>query len=99
MKIKHWQGYGSVNYKVNKKSEKEVVIEVYGEHEWGVERDDVYDAKRWLFDRVMKNYANISAYDLKLTTNDYYDSDDIEHCTYTFTPKYYDTFKELSARS
>ena len=38
MKIKHWQGYGSVNMKVLLNTPKKVIIEVYGNHEYGLER-------------------------------------------------------------
>ena len=61
MKIKHWQGYGSVNAKVTKKSlnflknEKTITIKVWGNHEWGLDRsEDYYDVHRWLLSRFDK---------------------------------------------
>ena len=43
MKIKHWQGYGCVNMKVLLNTPKKVIIEVYGNHEYGLKRYDKYD--------------------------------------------------------
>lgn len=68
MKIKHWQGYGTVEAKrlktTNNKAlgTKTVVIEVRGNHEWGLERFDKYDVHRWLrrFFRDCESYADIS---------------------------------------
>lgn len=54
-KIKHWQGYGSLDvkklaeYNANSTgSKKKVVIQVSGNHEYGVVREDPYDVHRWL---------------------------------------------------
>lgn len=58
MKIKHWQGYGSVNvkklaeYDTNRfTGEKKIIIEVTGMHECGLSRKDPYDIYNWLFKR------------------------------------------------
>ena len=60
MKIKHFQGYGSVQAKkVSKTIEGDkviLVVEVKGNHEWGLVVIDNYDAKHWLFDRFEKNF-------------------------------------------
>lgn len=58
MRIKHWQGYGSVNAKVKRKSSthsaqgvtnRYVVIEVRGNHEYGLEvYKDNYTVAKWL---------------------------------------------------
>ncbi len=59
MKIKHWQGYGSVNATVKKKSmamtgkgfeDRSIVIEVVGNHECGIELPftDNYRLAQWL---------------------------------------------------
>jgi hypothetical protein len=59
MKVKHWQGYGSVEVKkISKKKittmygekKTELVLQVKGNHEWGLVRDDVYDVRRWMED-------------------------------------------------
>ena len=90
MKIKHFQGYGSVQAKKLSKTtignKTKLVVEVKGNHEWGLVRDDVYDAKRWLFDRFEKNF-NGNYYDIEMTIKDDYvreGSIDVEVATYTF---------------
>ena len=62
MKIKHWQGYGSVNAKVIKRTAstsegvKTITIEVVGNHEYGLDRsDDEYDIYNWLLKRFDKS--------------------------------------------
>lgn len=88
MKIKHWQGYGSVNMKVLKNTPKLVVVDVYGMHEYGLERDDTYDVCKWLLNKVNghreDDYRNIIRLDLQ---DDYKheNGEYIEHCTYTIT--------------
>ncbi|MBR2300635.1 MAG: hypothetical protein IKA41_01610 [Bacteroidaceae bacterium] len=67
MKIKHWQGYDSVEAKKLKATNnkalgtKTVVIEVRGNHEWGLERYDMYDVHRWLrrFFKDCESFADI----------------------------------------
>lgn len=89
MRIKHYQGYGSVNMKVLKNSLNLVVIEVTGMHEWGLDTYDKDRACEWLLNRVKqhkdKTYRDI----FKLDVNDDYVKDSngltIEKCTYTFT--------------
>lgn len=88
MKIKHWQGYGCVNMKVLLNTPKKVIIEVYGNHEYGLERYDKYDICKWLLNRVNghknDNYMQISSLELE----DYYIREngmDVEHCKYTIT--------------
>ena len=90
MKIKHFQGYGSVQAKKLSKTtignKTKLVVEVKGNHEWGLVRDDVDDAKRWLFDRFEKNF-NGNYYDIEMTIKDDYvreGSIDVEVATYTF---------------
>ena len=78
MKIKHWQGYGTVEMKVIsrryqvKEGIKSLVVRVTGNHEWGLERNDVYDVHRWICSRFAKDcldYRKIT--DLQL--NDRYE--------------------------
>lgn len=70
MKIKHWQGYGSVQAKKVSKTTKgdkvTLVIEVKGNHEWGLVVFDNYDAKGWLFDRFEKNFKG-DEYDMDIS--------------------------------
>lgn len=98
MKIKHFQGYGIVNAKKVSKKVKEgvatLIIEVWGNHEWGIERNDVYDVFNWLvkrFDKGCESYSKI----ISMTTNDFYKKTEVanhyggkseideEHCIYT----------------
>ena len=52
MKVKHWQGYGSVEMKVISRKQientKTIVVRVSGNHEWGLVRNDTYDVYRWI---------------------------------------------------
>lgn len=65
MRIKHFMGYGSVNAKVGSRSldtsthqlgyiTKTATIYVWGNHEWGLMRDDSYDINQWLMKKVVK---------------------------------------------
>lgn len=72
MRIKHWQGYGSVNAKVVKRTistqrnEKTITIKVWGNHEYGLDRsDDFYDVHKWLLSRFDKqaSYQDIKRID------------------------------------
>lgn len=69
MKIKHWQGYGSVNATcvakemVSALADVRIIhIKVKGNHEWGLIRDDVYDVKRWLLDKFDKSAKDLNPY-------------------------------------
>ena len=89
MKIKHWQGYGSVTAKkISRKETNDLVelhIRVQGNHECGIERGDAYDIVRWIgtrFDKQLTDYRQISS----LRTNSGYDSDRHEEtCDYYIT--------------
>lgn len=90
MKIKHFQGYGSVQAKKVSKTTKngktKLVVEVKGNHEWGLVRDDIYDVKRWLFDKFEKNFKG-DYYDIEMSIKDDYVKEgniDVEVATYTF---------------
>lgn len=67
MKIKHYMGYGTVQAKKIFKSVNCIKITVWGNHEWGLERDDKYDVFNWLvkrFDKTHKDYMDISSIDM-----------------------------------
>lgn len=92
MKLKHWQGYGSVEAKkVSAATDKAtglktVVVEVSGNHEWGLERNDSYDIHRWLgrFFKDCLSYTDIRS----LSVDGGYrkkGSIDEEWCRYTVT--------------
>lgn len=60
MKIKHWQGYGTVNARKVKDKNVTLHISVTGNHEWGIRRDDDYDLFNWLvkrFDKTQTDYV------------------------------------------
>lgn len=95
MKIKHFAGYGSVE--VTKKlktkvtdlwgnTKNKLVLQVKGNHEWGIVRNDVYDVRRWIFSRFEKNF-NGPDYEIQMSVDDRYVNDngiDVEVATYTF---------------
>ena len=90
MRIKHYQGYGSVQAKKVSKTivgdKTKLVIEVKGNHEYGLVRNDIYDVKRWLFDKFEKNFKG-EYYDIEMSVNDDYVKEgnlDVEVATYTF---------------
>ena len=90
MRIKHFQGYGSVQAKkISKKpfgDKTKLVVEVKGNHEYGLVREDIYDVRRWLFNRFEKNF-NGEDYEIEMTIKDDYVKEgklDVEVATYTF---------------
>ncbi len=85
-KIKHWQGYGTVDAKLLKKTPDEMVIQVSGMHEYGLDCDkyDTYRVYEWLVKRFdpTKTERDIQSVDI----DDTYETRgnvDIEVCTYT----------------
>lgn len=54
MKIKHWQGYGTVNATRIKDTGCTLHVRVSGNHECGLERDDPFDLYWWLVKRFDK---------------------------------------------
>lgn len=90
MKIKHFAGYGSVQAKKVSKTtignRTKLVVEVKGNHEWGLVRDDIYDVRRWLFNKFEKNF-NGEDYEISMSIEDDYVKEnniDVEVATYTF---------------
>lgn len=62
MKIKHWQGYGTVDAtKISRTREPlgRIVlrVKVSGNHEWGLIREDAYDLMNWLLKRFDKSFT------------------------------------------
>lgn len=86
MKIKHYQGYGTVTAnKISKKVKDGICtlrVHVEGNHECGLFRDDLYDLSNWLikrFDRAFTDYRSIIGME--------YDNgwkNHVEYCDYTF---------------
>lgn len=95
MRVKHFAGYGSVEVKkVSKKTitnswgekKNKLVLKVKGNHEWGLVRDDIYDVKRWIFDKFEKNFKG-EYYNIDMSVEDTYIKEnglDVEVATYTF---------------
>ena len=90
MKIKHFAGYGSVQVKKVSKTtignRTKLVVEVKGNHEWGLVRDDIYDVRRWLFNKFEKNFKG-EDYEISMSIEDDYVKEnniDVEVATYTF---------------
>ena len=95
MRVKHFMGYGSVEVKkVSKKpiingygeNKTKMVLQVKGNHEWGLVRNDIYDVKRWIFDKFEKHFKG-SDYDIAMSVKDDYIKEnglDVEVATYTF---------------
>lgn len=92
MKVKHFAGYGSVTATKVSKTQKDgivtMVIEVSGNHEWGLVVNDIYDGYNWLlerFDKKVLGYKHILSMDIK---DNVYITDergvDVGHCTYVF---------------
>ena len=95
MKVKHFMGYGSVEVKkVSKKTinneygekKTKLVLSVKGNHEWGLVRNDIYDVRRWIFNKFEKNF-NGKDYEINMTIESDYIKEngiDVEVATYTF---------------
>ena len=106
MKIKHWQGYGSVNAKVVKRTAstkegiKTITIEVVGNHEYGLDRHhDKYDVYNWLLKRFDKNVED-SRDILKIDyseTSIKIDNCDVDKATYVITYKWNAYYKGSSS--
>lgn len=87
MKIKHWQGYGTVNAVRVKDRSCTLHIRVSGNHEWGLERNDTYDLYNWLIKRFDKSVPDYLSWrrTASVVINDRYDGNDVEVCDYMFT--------------
>lgn len=80
MKIKHWQGYGTLNAKKLSSSADTLIVEVWGNHEWGLELNDMYNMFNWLvkkFDtsRTLDEFKTMKMESFVLNGED--------HCIYT----------------
>lgn len=97
MKLKHWQGYGSVEVKKKLKTKvtdlwgntkTKLVLQVKGNHEWGLVRDDIYTVRNWIFNRFEKNFNGRDyEIDMKIDRDWVFDKnegEEVEVATYTF---------------
>ena len=75
MKIKHFAGYGCVNAKKISDKDGILVVEVKGNHEYGLSRNDKYDVFNWLvkrFTKKCKSYRDI----IQILINEYLTEDE-----------------------
>lgn len=95
MRVKHFMGYGSVEVKkISKKpiingygeNKTELVLQVKGNHEWGLVRDDIYDVRSWIFNKFEKNFKGDDYSIYMDIQSDYIEENgiDVEVATYTF---------------
>lgn len=64
MRIKHWQGYGTVNAVKVKDKSCTLHVQVTGNHECGLKRNDQYDLFNWLvkrFDKTIPDYQTFAS--------------------------------------
>lgn len=90
MKIKHWQGYGTVSAQKIKDKSCTLHIRVTGNHEWGLRRDDLYDLYNWLVRRFDKSVPDVYAWlrSASVFINEgstVIDGLDVDTCDYYFT--------------
>lgn len=88
MKIKHWQGYGTVNAVKVKDKNFTLCVKVSGNHEWGLRRNDYYDLFNWLIKRFDKSVANMTYAEFRKLRPEVYIAewvyDGVEYCLYKF---------------
>lgn len=86
MKIKHWAGYGSIT--ATKVADKTCTLHIHleGNHEQGLERDNLYDLYKWLVQRFDKSLKDVSELDWERNTKRMtkYGYEDYESPTYTY---------------
>lgn len=80
MKIKHWQGYGTLSAKKLSSSADTLVVEVWGNHEWGLERNDMYGVFNWL---VRKFDSSRTLDEFKAMKMKSFELNGEDHCVYT----------------
>ena len=90
MNLKHWQGYGHVQATAERKTANELTIRVKGLHEYGLDCNDGYTAKRWLFDRFMPKFKDIKYWVMDCLCYE----ERFDEAVYTFRPKFGMTFQE-----
>ena len=88
MKIKHWQGYGTVNAVKVKDKDFNLCVKVSGNHEWGLRRNDYYDLFNWLIKRFDKSVADMTYAEFRELRPEVYiaewEYNGIEYCLYKF---------------
>ena len=64
----------------------ELILQVKGNHEYGLVRNDAYDVRRWIFNKFEKNFTG-DDYEIDMTIKDEYIKKthiDVEVGTYQF---------------
>ncbi len=87
MKIKHWQGYGTVDAKKMPNNGATLHIRVSGNHEWGIHLEDEYDLFNWLirkFDKSIPDYPTWHRMRPIIEVRDGWDAE-TDYCDYYFT--------------
>lgn len=88
MKIKHWQGYGTVEAKRMRGKDFDLIVTVSGNHEWGLRRDDMYDLFNWLVKKFDKSVADMDWLEFRKLRPEVYiaewEYDGIDRCQYKF---------------
>ena len=90
MKIKHWQGYGTVSATMVKDKSCTLHVRVTGNHEWGLRRDDLYDLYNWLVRRFDKSAPDVYEWFRSASVfinegSTVIDGLDVDTCDYYFT--------------
>ena len=92
MKIKHWQGYGTVSARKVPDKTCTLHVQVVGNHEWGIDRRDPYTLHNWLvkrFDRTVPDFYewwNNMVTDIRTVPGEtVVDGVDTDTCDYYFT--------------
>lgn len=86
MRLKHWQGYGTVDVKkLSMTKDGEVTtlkVIVTGNHEWGICTNDDYTVANWLVKRFDKNFDYYRSVMNIQTMPGYADDNTTETCVY-----------------
>lgn len=87
MRLKHWQGYGTVDVKklamTSAGDITTLVVLVTGNHEYGICTDDTYTIGNWLIKRFDKNFDYYNSVVNIFTEPGYAEDNTTETCKYT----------------
>lgn len=89
MRIKHWQGYGTVNARKINDGSCTLHVQVVGNHEWGLVRRDTYDLFNWLVKRFDKSQTDYISWNNKLENVRFEEGETVVNGIDTDTCDYY----------
>lgn len=89
MKIKHWQGYGTVSAQKIKDKSCTLHVRVTGNHEWGLVRHDTCDLFNWLVKRFDKSQTDYLSWNNKLENVRFEEGETVVNGLDTDTCDYY----------